>query len=81
MLNFLIGLASVMNKLETNLTWQSTTLMVAEHVPEQRKRRVPVSRTASGSSGQQNDEMASGTWGVVMLQCDGNLEFQGVFGS
>jgi hypothetical protein len=76
MLNLLIGLASVMDKLETNLTWQSTTLMVAEHVPEQRERRVLVSRTASGSSGQQNDEMASGTWGVVMLHCDGNLEFQ-----
>jgi hypothetical protein len=73
MLNLLIGLASVMDQLETNLTWQSTTLMVAEHVPEQRERRVSVSRTASGSSGQQNDVMASGYWGVAMLQCEGNL--------
>jgi hypothetical protein len=30
--------------------------MVAEHIPEQPERRVPVSKTASESSGQQNGD-------------------------
>jgi hypothetical protein len=41
----------------------------------ERRANLQVSRTAIGSSGQQNDETASGSWGVAMSQCDGNLEF------